>query len=290
MLQTDSDIVCINLVIRIWSAQKRLKPEDLGLKQSQMIPHELGSLGSKKVHDPDRLKKFLTLRRKAERICKNYGVQFLGGYAVGKDKASKVAEMLKEVRDEFLAEKKVFIEGYQANSQLWIDSLPEKWREKVKEAVESPAVVEKAISFDFQAFNVAKIEGLSKGLEEEFDSLGAKLINDIKTSAIRIYEQSFKDKDKVSQKALRPIQVLQEKVRSLEFLDENATRCAAALQEALDKMPKRGFIEGFDRAVIVGALETLERVGKQVVVDETPEEPEDVMQVCEPHKPNTHWF
>jgi len=283
------DIVCINLVMRIWSAQKRLTAADIGLPPDQDIPHELGSLGVKRVYDPEKLKDFLSLRRKAERLCQNYGVKFLGGYAVGKDKAPVVVEKLEEIKKEFEEQKNAFLEDYEKACELWFNKVPDKWKQAIKNAIEPKEKVERAISFNYQAYNVQGIDGISATLEEAFDGLPREIARNIREIATDVYEKSFSGKEKVSQKALRPLKALSEKLDSLSFLDSEIAAKATELNATLTQsLPKKGYLEGRDKFTVIGLLSGLMKFGTKEGEEEQALDEEDAERIEK--APPSAWF
>ena len=48
-------VVCVSLDTHIWTARKKLRPEDLPLAAGTLPPEEVASLGSKRVFDPKKI-------------------------------------------------------------------------------------------------------------------------------------------------------------------------------------------------------------------------------------------
>ncbi len=61
------NVICINIVIRIWSGMRRIQKEDLMDAAGQLPPDELVTLGSKRLMSPKKLAPFQTIRVRVER-------------------------------------------------------------------------------------------------------------------------------------------------------------------------------------------------------------------------------
>jgi hypothetical protein len=250
-------LIGVSLNINIWSGRKKLQPADLNLNAGNIPPEELASLGVKKICDPDELKTFQNLRRRAERICEATGVRFLGGYAIPQDKAEAVVDELRKVAADFAEEKQRFLSCYNESTEVWQKTLSDQWRHKVAEAVEPIESIANRLSFSHQIFQVQGVEGLDDGLTASVNTLGDRLIKEISRSAIQTWEVSFRGRAKVSQKALRPIRAILEKAKGLSFLEGSLVPVIAGIEEELNGLPKSGYLEGRDFRQLVGVLHTL---------------------------------
>jgi hypothetical protein len=285
MLDMLNKLICVSLNIHIWSGRKKLQPADLNLNAGDIPPEELASLGVKKICDPDELKTFHNLRRRAERVCEAAGVRFLGGYAIPQEKAEAVVAELRKVAAEFAQEKQHFLARYSRSTEVWLNSLPDQWRHIVAEAIEPIESIASRLSFSHQTFQVQGVEGLDDGLSDSVNSLGDRLIKEISRSAIQTWEASFRGRAKVSQKALRPIRALLEKAKGLSFLEGSLVAVIAGIEEELEGLPKSGYLEGRDFRQLVGVLHTLvdlEGAKNPVVLEQEDEGEEDIEMTVEP--------
>ena len=57
------NLLALNLDISLWSARKKMTPEDLG--GAELPPEDLASLGSKRIADPECLRIFGALKARA---------------------------------------------------------------------------------------------------------------------------------------------------------------------------------------------------------------------------------
>lgn len=115
-------LVVINLDVHIWSAMKKLLPQDFG--NASLQPEELASLGSKRVCNPDDLKIIATLKARVASILERAGNRFLNGWTVPSDKLQNIDQGLVEIRDEFNTAKDTFLRQYEQSVQEWIKSHP----------------------------------------------------------------------------------------------------------------------------------------------------------------------
>lgn len=276
MLDHLDHLVCISLSVHIWSGRKKLRPADLNLKSGEIPPDELASLGAKKICDPEELKTFHSLRRRAERLCEVAGVRFLGGYAVPLDKAEELTNELKRLAAEFEAEKERFLSDYGESTTCWLNSLPAQWRPMVAQAIEPLEHIAGRLSFAHQCFQARGVDGLDGGLNRSVDGLGARLLREISRAAAQTWEASFKGRTKVGRKALRPIRAILEKAKGLLFLENSLAPVLADIEEELDKLPQTGSLDGCHYRQLVGILTTLAALdGLQHPVELVPESLEE---------------
>lgn len=282
-----ADLACVNLVVRIWSGQKKLKPEELNLKPEDV--NQYLTMGAKRVTNPDSLKGFLALRREAERLLQNKGIKFMGGYAVSQKLIGSIVLSLQGIKAQFDAKKAQFEKDYGKDVADWIAAMPPDMATVIAPAVPKITDIMDSFEFDFQVYNVTNIEGISKGLDKETEKLSDKLMHDITQGAVDIYNSSFRDKMKVSQKSLRPLRTLIQKAESLEFLNESVPEAIQAAKQAMAKLPKKGYLEGQDRMVAVGILDTLSSIGKTSQISEVVDEEEDEQPAVHDEKEQL-WF
>lgn len=277
-------LICISLNIHIWSGRKKLQPADLNLNAGEIPPEELASLGVKKICDPDELKTFQNLRRRAERACEAAGVRFLGGYTIPQDKAEAVVDELRKVATDFAEEKQQFLARYSESTEVWLKTIPNQWRHMVAEAIEPIESIANRLSFSHQTFQVQSVEGLDDGLIASVNTLGDRLFKEISRSALQTWEVSFRGRAKVSQKALRPIRAILEKAKGLSFLEGSLVPLIAGIELELNNLPKSGYLEGRDFRQLVGVLHALVDLegAKNPVVLELEECDEDIKKETEP--------
>lgn len=260
-IQVLDKILALNLDINIWSARAKLTAEDFG--ETELPPDELASLGSKKICDPDKIKVFSKLKKRATTMLDRNGVRFLSGWAIPEDKAGDIIAELCRIRDEFLAEKASFIASYDLAIEDWINAHP-AWSSLIAGSTVSREHVEKRIGFSWQLYRVLPVAGLSddkamaeSGLMSEVENLGGTLFYEITKDADDIWKKVFEGKTEVTHKALSPLKTMREKLNGLSFVEPHVAPVVEILDATLARMPKRGLISGASLFMVQGIVSLL---------------------------------
>jgi len=254
-------LLAVNLRVSIWTARKKLRPQDLG--DAELPPDDLASLGSKKICDPAALKIFNTLKSRAIGVLDHYGLRFLGGWAIPEDKAVEVHQRLDAIEEEFNEAKEEFLLRYHSNVQEWIDRQNE-WSGIIEDSVESVEYVRSRIGFQSRFYSVSMpgatgdgADLLGAGFQEEVAGFGSALFDDVAQAATAAWRNSFKGQEKVSHKALSPIRKIHEKLNSFSFVDPAVLPIAEIIKAALNSLPKKGYIEGLPLIQFQGLVSLL---------------------------------
>lgn len=254
-------LLAVNLRVSIWTARKKLRPQDLG--DAELPPDDLASLGSKKICDPGALKIFNTLKARAIGVLDHYGLQFLGGWAIPEDRAIEVHQRLDAIEQEFNEAKEDFLNNYHRNVQDWINRQNE-WSAIIEDSVESVDYVSSRIGFQSRFYSVSMpgmtgdgTDALGDGFQEEVAGFGRALFDDVAQAATAAWRNSFKGQEKVSHKALSPIRKIYDKLNSFSFVDPAVLPIAEIIKTALESLPKRGYIEGLPLIQFQGLVSLL---------------------------------
>ena len=260
-IQVLDNILALNLDINIWSARAKLTAEDFG--ETELPPDELASLGSKKICDPDKLKVFSKLKKRATTMLDRNGVRFLSGWAIPEEKAGDIIAELCRIRDEFLAEKASFIASYDLAIEDWINSHP-AWSSIIAGSTVSREYVEKRIDISWQLYRVLPVMGIDSvqameesGLHEEVENLGGTLFYEITKDATDIWKKVFEGKTEVTHKALSPLKTMREKLNGLSFVEPHVAPVIEILDATLERVPKRGLISGASLFMLQGIVSLL---------------------------------
>lgn len=241
-----NSLVVVMLDNHLWTARKKLRPEDLRAAAGNLPPDTLASLGSKKVCDPKKIAPFSALKKRAERVCESVGVRFVGGYAIPEERIEDVIQELQAIEHEAERVKKLFLADYQSNINEWIADNKD-WRDIILHAVEPASKVAKQIRFGHQAFRIGAVdEGASEsndGLENTIAGLGDRLIFEVSRDATKLWENSLQGRSKVTQKALRPLRAILTKLKGLTFIDTRINPMIARIEQSLQALPNKGIIE-----------------------------------------------
>jgi len=249
---TLSEIRCIDLGFRIWSARRKLRIEDLkNLSGDNIPPEKLASLGSKVICDPAELAIFHKLKKRAIRACEIHGTRFLGGYAIPKAKLTNICSILEEIQKEYDSAKASFISRYNEIISSWL-SENDDWKSIISRAITPLDVVKSRLDFSFRVFCVSEAVPdddndygvINDGLSNHVDSLCGSLLKDVSKEALATWDTSFRGKDKLTRKALRPFNTLREKLDGFTFIDPRISPIVERIDLCLSSMPKTGPITG----------------------------------------------
>ncbi len=257
-------LVVVNLDIHIWSARKKLLPQDFG--NVELPPEELASLGSKRVCDPDDLKIFGTLKARAVSLLERVGVRFLNGWTIPLEKRAEVDAGLAAIRDEFQAAKNCFLQRYGQAVRQWIESHP-IWGGIIEESVVSEDYVRSHLEFRWQVYRVSFPEADQQAqddLETDVKNLGSALYSEISRSAAETWKNCYAGKTEVTRKALSPLKTMQEKLLGLSFIEPCVSPIADLIGTALGNVPARGPIAGGTLLMLQGLVSLL-RTPQEIV-------------------------
>ena len=252
-----------------------------GIDIAKLPPGTLATLGSKRIISPDAVKPFIALKRAAMRLCLQQGVRFGGdGYAIPREKVAALSSELKCLKEAFESAKVSFLAVYEEEVEKWIAANPSEWEPVIRASVDTPAHIRKTLSFNYAALEVTAPTGVAEnGLFEEVDSLYGQLCHEVRVAARHAYESSLVGKQEISQKTLRPIRSIRDKLAGLLFLSPSIAETIQSIDDTLNKLPD-GAISGTDLNMVAGLvgrqLANLGRVTEQeeeqeASVDDEPE-------------------
>ena len=251
-------LFAINLNVTLWSARRKLTPEDLG--GVELPPEDVASLGSKRICNPEHLRVFTMLRGRAYSLLNKTGVKFLGGWAIPEDKADSVVSELQTLKDKFEAAEDAFLTDYDKHLQDWINEHPD-WASVIARSTVSADYVKARLGFGWQLFRVQPaMQGeaaANSGLPEEVSGLAGTLFNEIAHDATEIWNSVFIGRTEVTHRAMSPLRVLRDKLRGLSFVHPNAAPVADLIDMAFAVMPPKGNITGSDLLLLQGLVSML---------------------------------
>jgi len=262
------NVMLFQIECHIWSGAQVLKGQDLTkVDKDDLPPPFLASLGSKKLIDVTHLKVFTTLKRQAERVLENYGIEFMGGYAVSLTKVDAVALELESIEKLFEVAKTDFFANYDKYCTEWSNLNPE-W----KHAIEAkPVPIEKVtISFDWLPTIISaptgkKNQALINRCNEKVEGLSDKLFIDIAKEASEAIDKSMCGKDRVTQSVMQRLANIRQKLDDLSFINSSASYIVSAIDYISSLMPPSGYIDGASFNALYQLFELLAK--PQVVLE-----------------------
>jgi hypothetical protein len=249
-------LIVVNLDIHIWSARRKLLPEDLG--NADLPPDDVASLGSKRICNPAGLKHFLTLKARAVTILEHNGVRFLSGWAVPADRMEQIADELASVRDEFYATRETFLQGYAREVREWINMHPQ-WASIIENSIVGEEYVRSRIDFKWQMFSIAPPASpvQNDNLREDIDRLGDALFGEVARAATETWHRCYAGKTEVTRKALSPLKAMLDKLTGLSFMEPRVAPVAELIRTAFGYIPKRGPVSGGTLILLQGLVSLL---------------------------------
>lgn len=247
----------VNLDAHIWSASRKLLPEDLG--NAALPPDELASLGSKKICNPEEMNIFKALKARAESLLRQNGIKFLNGWAIPQGRLEEIDNCLAAIRDDFNMAKEEFLQRYEQAVREWIDSHP-AWSGIIANSVVSEDYVRSRLAFRWQIFRVAlpEVSDVTQDdLAEDVKNLGSTLYDEIAKSAAETWKYCYEGKTEVTRKALSPLKSMYDKLIGLTFVEPRVSSIASLIHTALGSIPKRGPITGATLLMLQGLVSLL---------------------------------
>lgn len=255
------ELLAINLDVSLWTARKKLTPEDLGT--TDLPPEELASLGSKRIADPETLRIFGTLKARAVAQLERTGIRFLNGYAMPVAKSAEVIDELVKIRADFNKAKDKFLAAYDSDIEAWI-AKHKDWADIIRNSTVSSEHVRQRMDFRWQLFRVypasdapTSMVALESGLAEEINGLGATLFAEVASAADDMLRRVYEGRDEVNHKALSPLRTLRDKLAGLTFVEPRVAPVVALVDEAINRIPRRGNINGPDLLMLRGLVQML---------------------------------
>ncbi|HEV2978776.1 MAG TPA: DUF3150 domain-containing protein [Casimicrobiaceae bacterium] len=257
------DVIVVSLDVRIWSGRKKLRPEDL-TATGRLPPKELVSLGSKRLCHPDALQPFLQLKRRAEARCQAVGIRFARAFAIPKTAAKPVLSDLNTLAEQFQQARSAFLATYDAALLSWTAQYPDYERLIATELLPK-AVVASRLVFGYEVFaiNAVDADGELAALLEQGGAgnpcmgLVGALYQEVACESCAFVRDSLTGREQVTQKFLRPVRAIRNKLSGLAFLDPGIAPLVDSIDEALAAVPKAGRIDGQSLAALRGVVTLL---------------------------------
>ncbi len=145
--------VLIKVSIRYWRGCKKLKPEDLGLREKD-VSDRLISLGHKRLLPKDALSSLALVEGRAHALIESNTFPFLNGlgHFLPNPRLEEVTDKLKELEREFWEGKNQFLQKYASLRQ----DASEEWRKAAQKLVGDPEQLVRAIEASFPLSNQMK--------------------------------------------------------------------------------------------------------------------------------------
>lgn len=174
--------VLINVQVRYWRAAKKLSPEDLGLKETQ-VNNRLISLGHKRLLPKEALARFALLEGRAHAAVEKHSFPFLGGIArfVPNNNLGRLTRTLEDLKAEFQTETENFMARYdelrEESLSEWRDAAhglqvpPDEFVERIAGTFPPGTRIQNKFGFDIHAYQIAVPDALQLNAVEAGDQI-----------------------------------------------------------------------------------------------------------------------
>lgn len=238
-------LVMFFLFFRQWTGEVTATRSDLsaGIIEGQLPPDEItASYGRFKVIDPQNLKRFETLKKRAETALKEVGVPFCKGYAIPTVKAKELADRLRSIAEEFNRERDTLINELPKLLHDWRQAHPEVSRVLPPD----PTDIARRINADFGMTHMAcvssEIDAEQSFVKVAQNDLFGSVIKDVAKRSGDLLRKSVQGKqpDDLSQKTLGVLRSISTKLAGLRFLHSGVTPLCEVVDRLLAVMPTEG--------------------------------------------------
>lgn len=244
--------------IHLWTARRKLSEKML---EGKIPPAQLASLGSMRVIDPEKLKPFEKIKRRATKVLEELGIRFLGGYAIPQEKIQSVVNELEALKSQFYDCKNRFMPHYDQYVSDWIEKDWERveWREAIRLASTPKAVVDAGLQFGYAACRVAPDgdKHLSATLGNQVRGLSDQLYAETAETGERLLESGLATRGHVTQTTINTVRKMNTKLRGLMFLSSDVKALADYIDETLTGLPQSGVVNGTQYNTVVTLVSAL---------------------------------
>lgn len=282
MTENLGNVIVVAPVIRIWSGQVTLRRNEDLCGASGLPPKGLVSDGAKRIIDPSGLTKLESQRRSVNRDLAVLGIRSPMGYILTPDQEDVMHASLAGRKAAFETYRDELVQNYDQLCAAWEAKHPgfEQLLRRNRPPVEDIA---KAIDFDYALYKVAPVDS-EKG-KSQFEAIAkataSALINDVASSAASILKDSFKGRERITQRTVGVVRALVQKLRSFVMFDPRIVPTANALESILDSLPKTGPLDA-TQTLILGAMlrsisdpDQVVAAGNRSNIADVDDEPED---------------
>lgn len=238
-------LVIFFLFFRQWTGEAVMSRADLsaGIVEGELPPDVItASYGSLKVIDPEVLKKFHTLKKRAETLLKDAGVPFCKGYAVPTGEAKDVADKLRVIANEYNQERDTLTKQLPQLISQWRIAHPEL----NNFVIPDPTDISRRINADFGMTHMttvsADIDQSQSFAQVAKDDLFSGIIKDVAKRSKDLLKRSVEGHkpEDLSQKTLSQLRFISNKLNTLRFIHHGVAPLCTLVNGLLNIMPTKG--------------------------------------------------
>lgn len=228
----------VQLNISVWTARAKLQRSDLKVKEDDLPPEAIASLGSKRLFPIEDLRIFNALKTKAFKYLGQVGVQFMKGWLVEESQLGAIDQHLDQMRSEFNKARDAFVDSYYQKTEEWLNQYPE-WRDMLAEAMPSVSDVASRFTFGWQGFKIAPTaaNGMgSQAMAEELQDVPERARLGALNELVELYNGPFVPGKAITKKTLRPLKTYIDKLNALSFANPELDRYSGMLYDVYNDM------------------------------------------------------
>ena len=243
--KTWEQVILIKISLPIWSGQSVLSAEDEAALGFQNTDRDVLGPGTKKLVDPESLKRFHTIRSTMKNNLDRIGLSTGSGYAVPLERSAEALEVVDEAIKAYERAVKDFLSGYEAAVDAWIEKNPAT-AGIIRRGRLSTAEVEERFTPSYTTFRFSPLRP-----EDEAQCQGAmeKLQNDllddvVKKSSALLARLLAAVQQQIDRRGLSTLQAQRDRLMGLSFLAGGLVHLVDMIDGVLAAIPPSGPIFG----------------------------------------------
>lgn len=251
-------VALVNVDLSIWSAYKRTSDTELAKIGASLPKDSPLTKGGKKIFPTEFLAEFGNIRKEISRKLSTIGVAAMGGSAraVPESQVDDINAYMEDIKVRFNKALVDFDLHYDVRMKDYLDSLKDT---NVRSIIEASKLDRQEATSKFginwQVFKIVPAGNADESSKSLVIGMANTLLDEVAEAAKKIFESSFMGKPKVTQKALRQVVSLRDKMAGLNFLDPaNIDAIVKSIDETLAPLPPSGWIEGADLDLLTSVI------------------------------------
>lgn len=257
--KTVDKIVIATPEIHLWSGRKKLKKAALVAANPDLAglpPETLATMGAVKVADPEDLRPFQRLKRKAESLLEAEGLPLFGLRAIPEGKLERVDRELAAIKADWAKELAKLQRDFDVKVEAWKTATENAaWAHLIKD-VPTVEYVCGRLTFAYHFYRVSAPGGAAQTSEAFSASIGGlkgELFAEAAAEATVLVEKylvsktasgAVKVRERITPKTLGPLRRIKEKLEGFAFVDPTAAPLAEMIGHVLALIPADGAVTG----------------------------------------------
>lgn len=252
-----SQIIIFAPDILIYRGTRQITRDMLPLDvQTELPPEKLASLGKLVTLDKDAINPLIAIRQRATRALEAAGTPFMKGYGVGLSGAAALSEKLSEMKREFMEHREKLLSSYTDRVNALVVEFP-RWANHITALAGTVDEVADNTKFAVRKYRAEIVE--LPGDNDAYEDVKRLPLNLLKEaeSALRAFLEENLGKEKVTQRGLKPLRDMTDKLAGLSFVDGSLVIRATEFDGLMRGAPTTGPILGTELDVFKSNIRLL---------------------------------